>query len=25
VPRLNTVDIYCHAQSARLAGFGEGF
>jgi hypothetical protein len=23
VPRQNTVDIYCHAQSARLAGVGE--
>jgi hypothetical protein len=23
VPRQNTVDIYCHAQSARLAGIGE--
>jgi hypothetical protein len=23
VPRQNTVDVYCHAQSARLAGVGE--
>jgi len=23
IPRQNTVDIYCHAQSARLAGIGE--
>jgi len=23
VPRQNTVDVYCHAQSARLAGIGE--
>jgi len=23
VPRYNTVDIYCHAQSVRLAGVGE--
>ena len=23
VPRQNTVDIYCHAQSARVAGVGE--
>jgi hypothetical protein len=23
VPRQNTVDIYCHAQSVRLAGIGE--
>jgi hypothetical protein len=23
VPRQNTVDIYCHAQSARIAGVGE--
>jgi hypothetical protein len=23
VPRQNTVDIYCHAQSVRVAGIGE--
>ena len=23
VPRQNSVDIYCHAQSVRLAGVGE--
>ena len=23
VPRQNTVDIYCHAQSVKLAGVGE--
>jgi len=24
VPRQNTVDIYCHSQSVRIAGVGEG-
>jgi hypothetical protein len=24
VPRQNTVDIYCHGQSLRLMGIGEG-
>jgi hypothetical protein len=23
VPRQNTVDVYCHAQSVRIAGIGE--
>ncbi|HVN22377.1 MAG TPA: hypothetical protein VMT71_00295, partial [Syntrophorhabdales bacterium] len=25
IPRQNSVDVYCHAQSARVAGIGEGF
>ena len=25
VPRQNTVDIYCHAQSTRIQGVGESW